>query len=273
MSEQQNYVLGTHNEELERLGLQHRVWRPSVLKAWAEAGVTEGSRVIDFGCGPGFALLDLADIVGINGAVHGIERSQKFLAFAQAQCAQRRIGQVTLQEADLMSRIEFPGQFDFAWCRWVACFLPELGPLVTHLRNALRTGGTAIFHEYVDYATWQGIPKCGGIEKFAAEIMRRWRASAGEPDIAPALAPKLIESGFEILEAKPLVFAVRPSDFMWRWPSSFIKGHSKHMVDTGAVSPDWSREILQDFERLENSPDSIMITPTVLQIVAQKRAA
>ncbi len=26
-----DYVLGTHDEELERLGLQHRVWRPRMV--------------------------------------------------------------------------------------------------------------------------------------------------------------------------------------------------------------------------------------------------
>jgi len=270
MSEQHNYVLGTHDEELERLGLQHRVWKATVLQAWAEAGITEGSRVIDIGCGPGYALLDLVEIVGPKGMVHGIERSQKFLAFARVQSEQRGLGHVSVQEADLMGSIDFPAVFDFGWCRWVACFLPDLAPLMSHLNKALRPGGIMIFHEYVDYATWQGIPKCPGIERFAAEIMRRWRASGGEPDIAPALVPKLIDNGFELVEAKPLVFAVQPRDFMWRWPSSFIKGHVRHMVESGAATQDWGDEILQDFSRLENSPDSIMITPTVLQIVARK---
>jgi len=270
MSEQHNYVLGTHDEELERLGLQHRVWKATVLQAWAEAGITEGSRVIDIGCGPGYALLDLAEIVGPKGMVHGIERSQKFLAFARVQSEQRGLGHVSVQEADLMGSIDFAAVFDFAWCRWVACFLPDLAPLMSHLNKALRPGGVMILHEYVDYATWQGIPKCTGIERFAVEIMRRWRASGGEPDIAPALVPKLIESGFELVETRPLVFAVQPRDFMWRWPSSFIKGHVRHMVESGAATQDWGDEILQDFSRLENSPDSIMITPTVLQIVARK---
>lgn len=270
MSEQHNYVLGTHDEEVARLGLQHRVWRPSVLKAWAEAGVTEGSRVIDFGCGPGFALIDLAEIVGPNGVAQGIERSQKFLGFARAESERHGFRQVILEEADLMTAINFPNPFEFVWCRWVACFLPDLAPLMINLRNALSPGGTAIFHEYIDYATWQGIPRCRGIEKFAAEIMRRWRASGGEPDIAPALVPRLVDSGFEVLEAKPLVFAVRPSDFMWRWPSSFIKGHARHLVQTGAATQDWADQILQEFSQLENSADSIMITPTVLQIVARK---
>ncbi len=29
-----DYVLGTHDDEIYRLGFQHRVWRPRALDAW-----------------------------------------------------------------------------------------------------------------------------------------------------------------------------------------------------------------------------------------------
>jgi hypothetical protein len=34
MATEKAYVLGTHDEEISRLGLQHRAWRPRVLSAW-----------------------------------------------------------------------------------------------------------------------------------------------------------------------------------------------------------------------------------------------
>ena len=44
-----DYVLGTHDEEVARLGLQHRVWRPNAADCWRRAGITIGSRVVDVG--------------------------------------------------------------------------------------------------------------------------------------------------------------------------------------------------------------------------------
>jgi hypothetical protein len=41
-SKERDYVLGTHEEELERLGVQHQAWRPVVLDCWKQAGVTAG---------------------------------------------------------------------------------------------------------------------------------------------------------------------------------------------------------------------------------------
>ena len=78
MSEK-DYVLGTHDEELVRLGLQHRVWRPIVLDCWQRVSITVGKCVLDLGAGPGYAALDLADIVGPSGEVVALERSGNFV--------------------------------------------------------------------------------------------------------------------------------------------------------------------------------------------------
>ena len=79
MTADRDYFLGTHDEELARLGLQHRVWRPTVLECWRRAGIAAGARVLDIGAGPGYAAADLAEIVGPGGAVSAIERSARFI--------------------------------------------------------------------------------------------------------------------------------------------------------------------------------------------------
>ena len=67
-----DYVLGTHNEEHARLGMQHSLWREFVLDAWNRAGIGAGSSVVVVGGGPGFATMDLAEIVGATGHVTAV---------------------------------------------------------------------------------------------------------------------------------------------------------------------------------------------------------
>src|SRR2546423_14440414 len=76
---ERDYLLGTHNEELERLGLQHRVWRPHVLDCWSRAGINVGKRVIDVGAGPGYVTTDLAEIVGPTGQGVAVEQYLKII--------------------------------------------------------------------------------------------------------------------------------------------------------------------------------------------------
>src|SRR5438874_5614567 len=94
-------VHSTHDEEVARPGLQHRVWRPTVSDCWQRAGITIGSRVIDIGAGPGYATVDLAEIVGPTGEVLAVERSARFLEVARQACAARSLTNVRFQLTSL----------------------------------------------------------------------------------------------------------------------------------------------------------------------------
>src|SRR5881398_461051 len=131
-----DYVLGTHTEELARLGLQHRVWRPVVLDCWQRAGITIGKRVIDVGAGPGYATVDLAEIVGPTGEVLAVERSARFLEVTKQACVARALSQVRFQPADLMEQPLDALNFDYAWCRWVASFVSSPEKLINNIAGA-----------------------------------------------------------------------------------------------------------------------------------------
>src|SRR5690348_11451233 len=74
-----DYVLGTQDDEVQRLGLQHRVWRGRVLEAFRRARIRSGQTVVDVGAGPGFVAADLAALVGPSGRVISLERAPHFL--------------------------------------------------------------------------------------------------------------------------------------------------------------------------------------------------
>src|SRR2546426_6809181 len=132
-----DYVLGTDDEEILRLGLQHRVWRPVVLKCWQEAGVTTGRRVLDVGAGPGYATVDLAEIVGPTGEVVALERSENFIRAMEQTSRARSLENVKIHQLDLMTD-ELPrGNYDFSWCRWVMSFVSDPGLLIKKLGEGM----------------------------------------------------------------------------------------------------------------------------------------
>src|SRR5215468_7587784 len=103
MAPERDYILGTREEELARLGLQHRVWRPVVLDCWQRAGITVGKRVLDLGAGPGYATIDLAEIVGSSGEVVALERSENFIRAMEQACRGRSLANVKIHQLDLMT--------------------------------------------------------------------------------------------------------------------------------------------------------------------------
>jgi protein-L-isoaspartate O-methyltransferase len=267
-----DYVLGTNRDELERLGLQHRLWRPHVLDVWQRAGIGPGRRVIDVGAGPGYATVDLAQVVGPAGHVLALERSERFAAALRGVLQERALHNVTLHEIDLMEHAIPATGYDAAWCRWVACFVSSPQRLVQSIHAALRMGGTVTFHEYSDYASMRLAPRRPAFEAWVAEVKASWRASGGEPDVALDLVGLLKRAGFTISHARPIAFAARPSDPFWQWPASFIHTNLDRLLELGRVDAAWCDQVRAAWAEAEADAGSVVVTPLVLELVAVKTA-
>src|SRR3982751_1899031 len=143
MPAERDYVLGTHEEELARLGLQHRIWRSIALDCWQRAGITVGKRVLDVGAGPGYAAVDLAEIVGPTGEVVALERSQNFIRALEATCRERSLANVKIHELDLMQDQLPMDHYNFVWCRWVVSFVNDPALLIKKLGGIMPKGSVA----------------------------------------------------------------------------------------------------------------------------------
>ena len=209
MSGNGDYVLGTEAEEIERLGLQHRVWRERVLDAWRRAGIGPGQTVVDVGAGPGWASADLAEIVGSAGRVIALERSESFLAALRG----RGLPNVEVRAQDVSGAPFGDAIADAAWCRWVLSFVEAPERTVAHIARALKPGGVAVFHEYADYGAWRMMPPDPEQERFRTLVVQSWRDARGEPGAAMRLPEWLEAEGLELVDVRPLIETRRTQRF------------------------------------------------------------
>ena len=270
---ERDYILGTHDAEVERLGLQHRVWRARALDAWRRAGFTVGQHLLDVGSGPGYAAFDLADIVGHEGKVCAVERSERFVEILRERarrCGYRNIA-AHCQDVTMDGLPVESDSMDGAWCRWIFAFLRQPMLLLEGLADVLKPGGTLVIHEYLDYRTWRLAPRSQLLEKFVSEVMGSWRDAGGEPDIALDLPGWLEDAGFELREMRPVVDVIRPDSFVWQWPASFVDVNLRRLVELGRIAPALADEISAEFQDRSLDPATLMITPAVLEIIAVRR--
>jgi SAM-dependent methyltransferase len=267
---ERNYILGTHDEEIARLGLQHRVWRPVALDCWQKAGITVGSRVLDLGAGPGYAAADLAEIVGPTGGIAAIERSNNFIRALEERCRARSLSNVQIHELDLMTDSLPEDAYDFSWCRWVASFVTDPALLVQKLGRVMRPGSVAIFHEYAHYLTWRFVPRLPNQERFAQEVKASWTAAGGKADVGLDLPTYLAQNGFVVRSALPRIYCVGPGDYMWQWPASFVGIGLARLQELGRIDAAFAAKVEQELTEAGANPDSLLITPLVLEIVADK---
>ncbi len=271
MAIEREYILGTHDEEIARFALQHRVWRSAVLAAWQRAGFRAGHTLIDVGCGPGNATLDLAELVGPTGRVIALEKSRRFLDALEWCARERGINTIVTHEIDL-DRDPLP-EFtaDGAWCRWALSFMSGPRALLANLRERIRPGGTLVLHEYFDYATWRTDPPSAEIAEFVRVVMHSWRESRGEPDLGLVLPRWCDELGFDVREVRPIVEAAAPTEPKWQWLAAFLESGSKRLEGLATIRREQGEAIREAVARLAANPGTRMITPGLFEIIAVKR--
>jgi len=269
-SREKEYVLGTADDEIQRLKLQHVVWRPETTAAWQKAKFRRGQTLLDVGCGPGHATMDLADIVGPQGEVIAIDQSQRFLDYLAQTCDDRRIENVRIVNHDLAT-YDFAGiEADGAWLRWVLAFVPHAERVVERLARAIKPGGRVVIHEYYEYQTWTLIPHSDHHQRFVSAVTDSWRATGGEPNIGVALPALLESTGFDLESVRTLTDVLSPEDQRWSWPLSFVATGTERLVELGYLTAEEAAATRRDMENATRN-GSRMVTPGLTEIIARKR--
>ena len=270
MSHEHEYVLGTHDEEVARLALQHHVWRTRVHDGWQRAGFSAGQHIVDVGCGPGFASLDLARVVGPSGRVTGIDQSRRFLELLRRRAADESLDNIDIVEGDLNAPRWAEQIYDGAWIRWVLAFVRDPRCLLAQVKQRLKPGRAIVIHEYFDNRTWRMSPPHQGMEHFVRVASDNWRRSGGEPNIALSVVAWLEELGFRIVHLQPIVDIVTPTEPAWHWLMAFIESGRKRLAAAGELTDDESEALAAAMEAWAvANPPVRMVTPGVLEIIAE----
>jgi SAM-dependent methyltransferase len=227
--------------------------------------------LLDVGCGPGYAALDLAEIVGPSGQIVAMDRSRRFLDALDAARRGRSLDNLNTLEVDLDEADLPAAEAHGAWVRWVFAFVKRPRDLLARVAWALKPGGVLVLHEYFAYSTWRLAPPLVELEEFVNHVMAAWRADGGEPDIGLYLPQWLEELDFQIKELRPIVDVVPPSNFVWEWPKTFLQVGLRQLVELGQLTSEAARSTWQVFEAREKTPHTLMITPAVLEIIAVRK--
>lgn len=125
-------------------GFQEREGRQAI----ADLGLAKGSRGLDVGCGVGLYTLWLAEAVGAQGHVLGIEPSAERVETARHFLGERLDPQrITLRVGDGRA-IDVPAQsFDWLWCSDVLHHIDDGVAAVREFLRVLRPGGQLIIKE------------------------------------------------------------------------------------------------------------------------------
>lgn len=249
-----DYTLRLSEHELNRYRRMAELARAAETAAWQAAGIDRGARIVDIGCGPGLPLLQLAEAVGPEGLVVGVDQSDEARQTARALAA--HLPQVEIREGDAAATGLPAGEWDVVHMRHVLLHNgPRIGEILAHAAELLRPGGRLYLNETDgDSHRFEWDPG----EDIADLDARYWGmvASLGNDlHVGPHLGRYVVEAGFEIvhrqarLDMFPLTPDIRPPSWAGR----------QAMLDAGVCT---EADIARwDTALIERAPQGMVFVP------------
>ncbi|GAB3930873.1 methyltransferase domain-containing protein [Larkinella terrae] len=159
-----------------------------------------GLSVLDVGCGSGAITRGIAELVGAEGRVLGIDPSGNLIA--QARQHSEALPQLDFQQADIYG-FETTEQFDIVTCARVLQWLAKPEEALARMAKLVKPGG---FLAVLDYnhekVEWTPEPP-EAMKKFYGAFLK-WREEAGfDNAIADHLKDQFLKLGFEKITVEP----------------------------------------------------------------------
>src|SRR6266568_6045915 len=98
---EETYILGHKSEAVQRLLRQGQMLNPFTPRLLEDAGISRGMKVLDVGCGPGDVSLIVAELVGEEGRVVGVDMNPTVLQLAKSRAQEARLSQISFQSGDI----------------------------------------------------------------------------------------------------------------------------------------------------------------------------
>ncbi len=168
-----------------------------------------GEHVLDIGCGCGHTSVNLAQRVGVEGSVTGIDISAPMLAVASHLAAEHSIDNTSIQfvEADAQTHAFEPERYDAVFSRFGVMFFEDPAAAFANIRSALRASGRLAFCCWQPRAVnpFMTVPAMAALELLPAppEVPPRTPGPFAFEE-ADYVTDVLTKAGFESVAVMPL---------------------------------------------------------------------
>ena len=264
------YLLGTDPDEVRRLETQHRLWAEATRDLWDRAGFGPGAQLLDLGCGPGFAALELADRVGSGGRVLAVDESARFIAALVRESTHLGLEHLTARVERVEALRLEPAALDGAFVRWLFCFLPDPAPVIERVVHGLRPGGRLVVWDYLNYGATTLQPRSRAFDRVLAAVEESWRRTGGDLNVGGRLPGLIAASGCRLVDLVPLARFIRPGTPFWDWPTQFFFSHVPRLVEAGLLTESERREFEAEWRDRERQPGTFLSAPPMIGIIAEK---
>jgi SAM-dependent methyltransferase len=231
------YVLDSSDEDLQRLLHIAELSAEPTRAAFSKIGMEPGWRVIDCGCGPLGALAVMAEMVGPEGRVVGIDFSEPAVQRARSTASTLGLDNVEVHVGDIHDVDEqaVGSGFDLAFTRLFLMHQPDPARTMQRIAALLRPGGWLVAHEALRSPPPRSSPPLDALTTYwelLYDVVEELGAPQGSVD---ELARRARDSGFEVAETSGF-FQVLEPELGFDVHASTIAAARSRAVESGVAS-------------------------------------
>jgi SAM-dependent methyltransferase len=260
------YALATGADAVGRLAVLHQIYSPTGREALVEAGIMEGMRVADFGCGPGMMSRMLASLVGPSGSVMGIDLHGPQIEEAKRLSAMERLTNTSFLAADAC-KTGLPGnQFDLVYCRFLLLHLTDPAACLREMWRVLKPGGILVAEDG-DLASACSVPP-SALDAFADLFSRLGPIRGVDYTLANRLWHLVADAGYAVTKVKVHQPSAGLTGLLLKWS---VEEAGPSFVDAGLIKFEQLERTVMDMESAVKDPEVLSLGPRMSLVSARKR--
>jgi SAM-dependent methyltransferase len=262
------YVLATGEAAAYRLRILHALYGPGSRRVLLEAGLRRGMRVADLGCGVGLVTALLAELVGPEGHVVGVDASAAQLAQARERMPLGGTN-IGLVEASATDTGLPPASFDLVYCRFLLLHLPEPERALREMWALLKPNGILVCED--GDLTSAGSEPPSALDAFADLWGRLGPARGVDYTLGRRLFHLVQAAGFpapEITFNQPVLARGETKRFL----ELSVAEAGPAFVEAGLIPAGELETTLAEMRRLNADETVLAVMPRMAQVWARKPA-
>jgi 2-polyprenyl-3-methyl-5-hydroxy-6-metoxy-1,4-benzoquinol methylase len=261
-SEQHDYVLRGGASGAERLHLLAAVKWPSTKTLLDRIGLRRGMHCLDVGCGIGAVALQMAQVVGPNGWVVGVDMDEDCLAIARREC--QRLALNAEFRPGTVAGLEESSAFDLVFGRFVLTHVRDPRQALSRMAQAARPEGVVVVED-IQFSGHFCFPDCVAFDRYVALYQEIVQRRGGDPNIGPRLPAMFLEARLTNVELE----IVQPTYL--HGPGKQIAAVTMEHIREAVVAEGLAANaeinaIVAELGTFASDPTSMMSLPRIFQV-------
>lgn len=267
MEEDKGYTLATGESGAYRLQILNAIHKPYTEFLMQRAGLKEGMRVADIGCGTGNVSFMMASIVGLSGSVSGVDISSEQLDIARSQATVLNLKNVEFTCGSAYDT-ELPKEFfDLVYCRFLLMHLHHPENALLEMRALLKPGGLLVCEE-ADFSTAFCQPSYKVHDRCYEMLIALAKERGSNFCMGTILYQIFQDAGFSAPEMSFVQPVVIRGESKRLVDLSLLEA-SKAVIDTGLATPREMEQTITQLKALASDETTIFGIARVTQIWAR----